>query len=140
MDLAKAYPSAPSRVTPPSAVVDAWTVTGHVLSSGMLRFEKSCIGTGCEIRRGCIVWAGMDIGDGAVLLEQSCMPPAGRVPPNQVWAGNPAMRSRRFQAALHAASSSVNSRKDLPEESNAGTHVSIEVSEVGPTNHNVVPN
>ena len=36
-----------------------------------------CIGAGCEIRKGCIVWAGMDIGEGAVLLEQSCMPPAG---------------------------------------------------------------
>ena len=122
------------------AVVDGHYVLGHVLSSGKLRFEKACIGAGCEIRRGCVVWAGMHIGDGAMMLEQSCMPPGGRVPPNQVWAGNPEKRWGRMEAVLHAASSSVNSRKDLPEESNAGTHVSIEVSEADPTNHKVVPN
>ena len=103
-----------------------------MLSSGNLRFEKSCIGARCEIRKGCIVWAGMDIGEGAILLEQSCMPPAGRVPPNQVWGGNPAMRSRRTEAA-YAASSSENSCKDLPEESNADGHLFIAIGEADPT-------
>jgi len=85
----------PSLVTIGSGVTigpDCW-LFGHVVTpSGTLMLGEIVIGKGAQIGTGSMIMPGCVIGENSMINTMSRLPLFTRVPPNEIWGGNPAKK------------------------------------------------
>jgi non-ribosomal peptide synthetase-like protein len=73
----------------------------HSQEDGTFKSDRSALGAGCTLGVGALVHYGVTMHDGATLAADSFLMKGEEIPPDAVWAGNPAKVSAR-------------SRRDLP--------------------------
>ncbi|MHB1843335.1 MAG: acyltransferase [Deltaproteobacteria bacterium] len=74
-------------------------ITCHVITDGRFSLQPVTLGSGVTIGGGALVMAGVEIGDGAVVSPGSVVLPGTRIPPYELWAGNPARKVSSLRSA-----------------------------------------
>jgi acetyltransferase-like isoleucine patch superfamily enzyme len=65
-------------------------LSGHAFAGGRLIIGKIKLGRNVTIGANSVVFPGVEIGDNSIIATVSSVPYKTKIPPNQLWAGNPA--------------------------------------------------
>ena len=65
-------------------------INGHAFAGGRLLIGKVKLGRNVTIGANAVLFPGVEVGDNSIVATLSTVPYKTKIPPNQVWAGNPA--------------------------------------------------
>ncbi|MHA1362095.1 MAG: acyltransferase [Candidatus Freyarchaeota archaeon] len=65
-------------------------IPGHAFAGGRLLIGKVKLGRNVTIGANAVLFPGVEVGDNSIVATLSTVPYKTKIPPNQVWAGNPA--------------------------------------------------
>ncbi len=65
-------------------------LSGHAFAGGRLIIGKTKLGRNVTIGANSVIFPGVEIGDNSIVATLSTVPYKTRIPPNQLWGGNPA--------------------------------------------------
>ncbi len=65
-------------------------LSGHAFAGGRLIIGKTKLGRNVTIGANSVLFPGVEIGDNSIIATVSTVPYKTKIPPNQLWAGNPA--------------------------------------------------
>lgn len=77
------------------------SVIGHAITSGRIILGRVRIGSDVTVGVNAVIWPGVEIGDGAIVVAGSVVSMNTCIPANELWGGSPARKIKNVTAGAH---------------------------------------